>query len=121
MNFDHPVFGPVKTLGYPVQYSQTPTRIVSAVPELGQHTEKEGAQMVVVGIDVGSKTVKVVLLARDRIVSHSIVAAGIDLKDSCEQALGEALEKAKLSAKDVVHITATGTGKTAIPVVDDDL
>jgi len=77
--------------------------------------------MVKVGIDVGSRTAKVVLLAGDEIVSHSIVAAGIDLKDSCERALGEALKKAKLSAKDVIHITVTGTGKNAIPFVDDEV
>ncbi len=77
--------------------------------------------MVVAGIDVGSRMTKVVLLARDRIVSHSIVDGGIDLIDSCERALREALEKAKLSAKDVVHITATGSGNKAIPFVDDEV
>ncbi len=77
--------------------------------------------MVVAGIDIGFRTAKAVLLDEDRIVAYSIVAAGIDLRDSCERALREALEKAKLSARDVVHITATGTGKNKIPFVDDEV
>ncbi len=77
--------------------------------------------MVVAGIDIGSRTTKVVLLENNRIVSYSIVAAGIDLKDSCERALGESLRKAKMSPKDVVYITATGTGKKIIPFVDEEV
>ncbi len=77
--------------------------------------------MVVAGIDIGSRTTKVVLLAGEKIISHSIVAAGIDLKDSCERAIGEALEKAEVSLRDVVHITSTGAGKKAIPFIDDEV
>lgn len=77
--------------------------------------------MVVAGMDVGSRTTKIVLLAGDEIVSHSIVAAGIDLRESCERALREALKKAKLSAKDVVHITATGIGNKAMQLADDEV
>ncbi len=40
VTYDHPVLGPIKALGFPIQYSQTPARIVCAAPELGQHTEE---------------------------------------------------------------------------------
>lgn len=38
VNYDHPVLGSIKGLGCPAQFSQTPARIVSAAPQLGQHT-----------------------------------------------------------------------------------
>jgi len=38
--FDHPVFGPTKTVGFPVGLSQTPLSIRREAPEFGQHTEE---------------------------------------------------------------------------------
>ncbi len=38
--FDHPVFGPTKTVGFPVSLSQTPFTIRREAPEFGQHTEE---------------------------------------------------------------------------------
>ncbi len=40
VNYDHPVLGQIKGLGYPVQYSETPAKIVSVAPAMGQHTEE---------------------------------------------------------------------------------
>ena len=39
-DFDHPVFGTVKTVGLPVELSKTPVSIRMPAPELGQHTEE---------------------------------------------------------------------------------
>lgn len=36
---EHPKLGPMQTLGCPIHFSQTPTRIDHAAPELGQDTE----------------------------------------------------------------------------------
>lgn len=38
--FDHPTFGRLKTVGPPVQMSETPPRIQGPAPEPGQHTEE---------------------------------------------------------------------------------
>ena len=38
--FDHPVFGPTKTVGFPIGLSETPCSIRREAPELGQHTEE---------------------------------------------------------------------------------
>ena len=35
---DHPVIGPMKTLGVPVKLSETPGAVTRAAPTLGQHT-----------------------------------------------------------------------------------
>lgn len=39
-DIDHPIWGPMKTVGPPVQMSKTPPRIQSAAPMPGQHTEE---------------------------------------------------------------------------------
>ena len=38
--FDHPVFGPTKTVGFPITLSETPLSIRREAPEFGQHTEE---------------------------------------------------------------------------------
>ena len=37
---EHPVLGSIKLSGHPIRYSETPHRIRSVAPELGQHTEE---------------------------------------------------------------------------------
>ena len=37
---EHPVLGKVKTVGFPVQFSQTPARIQGPAPEFGEHSEE---------------------------------------------------------------------------------
>jgi crotonobetainyl-CoA:carnitine CoA-transferase CaiB-like acyl-CoA transferase len=39
-NFNHPVFGKSKVLGFPVTFSKTPGKIAREAPEFGQHTEE---------------------------------------------------------------------------------
>jgi crotonobetainyl-CoA:carnitine CoA-transferase CaiB-like acyl-CoA transferase len=38
--FNHPVFGPTKTVGFPITFSKTPMSIKQEAPEFGQHTEE---------------------------------------------------------------------------------
>jgi crotonobetainyl-CoA:carnitine CoA-transferase CaiB-like acyl-CoA transferase len=40
VELDHPSAGPVKTLGHPVKFSETPASIRSAAPVLGQHSRE---------------------------------------------------------------------------------
>jgi crotonobetainyl-CoA:carnitine CoA-transferase CaiB-like acyl-CoA transferase len=40
MDFDHPVFGPIKVVGFPYKFSKTPATLRRAAPELGEHTEE---------------------------------------------------------------------------------
>ena len=37
---DHDRLGPVKTLGLPVKFSETPGQVASAAPVYGQHTRE---------------------------------------------------------------------------------
>lgn len=38
--WDHPTLGPMKFVGFPVEYSKTPVKFRMAAPEVGQHTEE---------------------------------------------------------------------------------
>jgi crotonobetainyl-CoA:carnitine CoA-transferase CaiB-like acyl-CoA transferase len=38
--FEHPVFGRMKTVGFPITFEKTPMSIRREAPELGQHTEE---------------------------------------------------------------------------------
>jgi crotonobetainyl-CoA:carnitine CoA-transferase CaiB-like acyl-CoA transferase len=40
LTVDHPIAGPVKVVGQPWKFSETPAHIAAAAPELGQHTEE---------------------------------------------------------------------------------
>jgi crotonobetainyl-CoA:carnitine CoA-transferase CaiB-like acyl-CoA transferase len=40
VEMEHPVMGKIKTVGFPVQFSETPASIQSAAPEFGAHTEE---------------------------------------------------------------------------------
>lgn len=40
LSYEHPTAGPMRTLGFPVKFSQTPGQLTSAAPTLGQHNEE---------------------------------------------------------------------------------
>ena len=70
--------------------------------------------MITAGIDVGAQTVKVVILKDGQVLSRSLVYAGFDISQAADQALAEALEKARLSAEDLERIMATGAGRKEV-------
>ncbi len=70
--------------------------------------------MITAGIDMGAKTIKVVILKDNKIVAQSIILGGFDQRTAAEKIFSEALEKAKLTRNDIEDITATGMGKKEI-------
>jgi crotonobetainyl-CoA:carnitine CoA-transferase CaiB-like acyl-CoA transferase len=40
IEYNHPALGPIKVLGSPIQFSQTPAEIKGEAPQFGQHTEE---------------------------------------------------------------------------------
>jgi len=53
--------------------------------------------MITAGIDMGAKTIKVVILNDSQVASKSILMGGLDARQSAERAFDEALKSAKLS------------------------
>ena len=70
--------------------------------------------MVGAGIDVGSKNTKAVVVGDGKIIGYSLVPTGFDQKESAQQALDEALEKANVKERDLEYITSTGAGRGAV-------
>ena len=71
--------------------------------------------VITAGIDLGTQSVKAVILKDGAIISHGQVFSGFDPAKAAEQAVDEALKKAKLSLSDLNHITATGSGMDMAP------
>ena len=66
--------------------------------------------MITVGIDMGTQTVKVVVVKDGHVVGRGKVFSGFEPSKAAETALAEALKMAKLSSAEVEHVTATGSG-----------
>lgn len=66
--------------------------------------------MITAGIDLGTQSIKVVILKDGKIVASSKAFAGFDTQKSAEQVLAEGLKNANLTMADLSHITATGSG-----------
>ena len=77
--------------------------------------------MITAGIDMGTQSIKVVILKDGEIVSRGQAFSGFDPTNAAEQAFVEALKKAKLSRDDVEHISATGAGVAMAPYSDSTI
>ena len=66
--------------------------------------------MITAGIDMGTQSVKVVVLKDGRVVGRGKVFSGFDPSKAAEEACTEALKKAKLTPSEIDHVTATGSG-----------
>ena len=75
--------------------------------------------MITAGIDAGSKNTKTVILKDDKVLSFALVLSGFDQEKSAEEALNSALQKSKITRKEIKHITVTGAGMEAISFAND--
>jgi len=77
--------------------------------------------MITAGIDIGAKTVKVVLAKDNEILAKSITPAGIDTTAASEKTLNEALSRAGLERDAIENFLATGTGRKDCPFTDKEV
>jgi benzoyl-CoA reductase subunit D len=73
------------------------------------------------GIDLGTQTVKVVILNQGEVVGKARVFSGFDPVKAAEEAIATALYEAKLTRSDVKHLTATGSGMELAPNKDSTI
>ena len=71
--------------------------------------------MITAGIDLGTQSVKAVILKDSEIVGRGKAFSGFEPAKAAEQALSEALREANLSISDLGHVTATGSGIDMAP------
>lgn len=71
--------------------------------------------MITAGVDIGAKTVKVVILKDNEVIGRGIAVTGLDQKESAEKAFASALQEAKLVLKDIEKVAGTGCGRNEAP------
>ena len=77
--------------------------------------------MTTAGIDLGTQTVKVVVLRNGEVAGRAKVFSGFDPVKSAEEAMAIALKEAKLTREDLKHVTATGSGMDQAPLKDSTI
>lgn len=76
--------------------------------------------MITAGVDVGAKTIKVVLLDGDKILAQRMGLGGFDTRSALEQVLGEALAATDGVTRDgIAYMVATGAGRKDVGGADD--
>lgn len=77
--------------------------------------------MIAAGIDIGAKTVKVVLVDDGRMLAKSLVPAGMDTAAATRAAFDQALAAAGLDQASVDRVAATGAGRKDCPFADQEM
>ncbi len=77
--------------------------------------------MITVGIDLGTQSVKTVILKDGEVLARSRAFSGFDPTKAAEQTVAEALKEAQLTLKDVNHVTATGSGMAMAPYANSTI
>ncbi|MFH0983601.1 MAG: acyl-CoA dehydratase activase [Planctomycetota bacterium] len=77
--------------------------------------------MIAAGIDIGAKTVKVVLTDDGRVLGKSLVPAGFDSAAATQQALEAALAAADLDKTQVGCFMATGAGRKSCVLTNREM
>lgn len=73
------------------------------------------AKTITAGVDIGSLTAKVVILADNEIISHNIIATGADTAETSYRVMNNALQGTGLTLEDIQYIVGTGYGRFIIP------
>jgi len=77
--------------------------------------------MITAGIDMGSKTIKVVILKDGEIIGKAIENAGFESREAAEKAFATATQEAGIAQDDIEKITATGAGRKNAPFTEHEV
>jgi len=77
--------------------------------------------MITAGIDMGAKTVKVVVLRDGEIIGRAVTVAGFESRKSAEEAYAEAVDEAGITGDEVERVVATGAGRSYAPHSGNDV
>jgi predicted CoA-substrate-specific enzyme activase len=67
--------------------------------------------MITAGLDIGAKTIKIVILKDGNVIGQALVLAGYDVQESLNKAWDEVLPKAGIPMKQIERFISTGAGK----------
>jgi benzoyl-CoA reductase subunit D len=82
---------------------------------------ENGNGMVSAGIDIGAKTIKVVLTENGQVLARSLVPAGLDMPAATRQAVDQALAAAGVRIEQVGRFMATGAGRKTCAFTDREI
>jgi len=78
--------------------------------------------MIVSGIDIGSLSVKALIMGDgQKILGSSIALTGLDPVESASTVMKQALKEANLSSADIEYTVATGYGRINVPFAQDSI
>lgn len=75
--------------------------------------------MITMGIDIGAKNIKVVILKDQKIIAKSNVLAGFEVSENAQKAVDKALKEAGIKKNDLDKVISTGTGEKLAPFYDE--
>ncbi len=75
--------------------------------------------MITMGIDLGAKNIKVIILKDNEIIGKSIVLAGFEVEKMAKKAIEEALGEAGITRDDLDKVVSTGAGDKIAPFYDE--
>ena len=74
-----------------------------------------------IGLDLGTQTIKVVVLENNKVLSREKAFSGFDPSEVLKTVIEKALKHANLSLDDIEHTTATGAGVQMAPTADSKI
>ncbi len=77
--------------------------------------------MITAGIDMGAKTIKVVIVRDGKMVGKAMTVAGFEATEAAERAYATALGAAGLAEGDVERVVSTGAGRRYAPHAKHDV
>lgn len=77
--------------------------------------------MITAGLDIGAKTVKIVILKGTAIIGQTLTVAGYNVQTSLQKAWEDILPKAGITLKQIDRIMATGAGRKEVPLAHDQV
>ena len=75
--------------------------------------------MITMGIDMGAKNIKVVILKDNKIIAKSNILAGFEVTESAQKAIDKAFKEANIKKENLDKVISTGTGEKLAPFYDD--
>jgi activator of 2-hydroxyglutaryl-CoA dehydratase len=74
--------------------------------------------MITIGIDLGSRMSKIVILEKNKILYTNVTDTGVNPKKKSEDLLNIALKETVISTTDIKSIYSTGYGRNIVPFSD---
>lgn len=75
--------------------------------------------MITMGIDMGAKTIEVVILKDNEIIGKSVVVAGFEVEKMANEAIEKAFAEAGVTRDDIEKVVSTGAGEKLAPFYDE--